>query len=91
MKPRREPRRAPPAASTPVLADQVRDAVRAYLEELDGESPTDLHELVMGEVEVPLLQVVLEHTGNNQSRAAAMLGLNRGTLRSRLRRYGLGG
>jgi Fis family transcriptional regulator len=40
-------------------------------------------------VEGPLLSCVLQHTGNNQSRAAQMLGLNRGTLRKKMRRYRL--
>jgi Fis family transcriptional regulator len=45
--------------------------------------------MVMAEVEAPLLAVVLEYTKDNQSRAAELLGLNRGTLRKKMKEYGL--
>ena len=45
--------------------------------------------MVLSEVEAPLLRRVLDYTGNNQSHAATLLGLNRGTLRKKLRKYGL--
>ena len=55
-----------------------------------GEEPvTDLHRLVISEVEIPLLEAVMRYTGNNQSKASIMLGLNRGTLRTKLKSYGL--
>jgi Fis family transcriptional regulator len=50
---------------------------------------SNLHELVIKEVEEPLLTAVMEHTCNNQSKASIMLGLNRGTLRTKLKQYGL--
>ena len=55
----------------------------------DGEETSEFYNLVLAEVEEPLLRVVMEYTANNQSRAAAMLGLNRGTLRKKLRQYNL--
>ena len=67
----------------------AEDAIRQFIAILDGEDTTDFYELVLSEVEEPLLRVVMEYTGNNQSRAAAMLGLNRGTLRKKLRQYKL--
>jgi Fis family transcriptional regulator len=67
----------------------AEDAIRQFIAILDGEDTTDFYELVLAEVEEPLLRVVMEYTGNNQSRAAAMLGLNRGTLRKKLRHYKL--
>ena len=67
----------------------AEDAIRQFIAILDGEDTTDFYELVLAEVEEPLLRVVMEYTGNNQSRAAAMLGLNRGTLRKKLRPYKL--
>ena len=67
----------------------AEDAIRQFIAILDGEDTTDFYELVLAEVEEPLLRVVMEYTGNNQSRAAAMLGLNRGTLRKKLRQYKL--
>jgi Fis family transcriptional regulator len=48
-----------------------------------------LYELVLGEVEPPLLRTVMEYTRGNQSRAAEILGINRGTLRKKLKTYGL--
>ena len=67
----------------------AEDAIRQIIVILDGEDTNDFYELVVAEVEEPLLRVVMEYTGNNQSRAAAMLGLNRGTLRKKLRQYKL--
>lgn len=76
-------------ASDCVLADSVRRALDQYFETLDGQSSHDLYALVMNEVERPLLASVLERCGGNQSRAAALLGLNRATLRKKLRAHGL--
>jgi Fis family transcriptional regulator, factor for inversion stimulation protein len=64
-------------------------ALRQYLSELDGHGVTDLYHLVISEVEHPLLKTVLEHAGGNQSRAAEILGINRSTLRKKLRQHGL--
>lgn len=71
------------------LRECVREALDAYLARLDGEDPTDLFRMVMREVEVPMLEAALAHTRGNQSRAAQMLGINRGTLRKKLEHYGL--
>ncbi|MDZ7827323.1 MAG: DNA-binding transcriptional regulator Fis [Gammaproteobacteria bacterium] len=67
----------------------VERALRTYFEHLDGETPTDLYALVLEEMEVPLLQIVMQQVCGNQSRAAAMLGLNRGTLRKKLKQHDL--
>ena len=56
---------------------------------MSGQPVSNLHELVIKEVEEPLLTAVMEHTSNNQSKASIMLGLNRGTLRTKLKQYGL--
>lgn len=71
------------------LRQCVREALDAYLAKLEGEDPTDLFRLVMGEVEAPMLEAVLAHTRGNQSRAAQVLGINRATLRKKLKLYGL--
>ena len=71
------------------LRECVRDAVARYFRQLDGHDTSDLFELVMGEVEAPLLEAVLEHTRGNLTRAAAILGINRGTLRKKLKQYKL--
>lgn len=67
----------------------VRNALTAYLNHLDGHEPIDLHALVLKQVEVPLFQKILEYTHGNQSRAATLLGLSRGTLRKKLQLYKL--
>ena len=71
------------------LKNAAEDAIRQFIETLDGEETSEFYNLVLAEVEEPLLRVVMEYTANNQSRAAAMLGLNRGTLRKKLRQYNL--
>ena len=73
----------------PLLRDAATAAITQLLDNLDGEQCVDLHTLVLSQVEEPLLRAILEYTQGNQSKAAAMLGLNRGTLRSKLRKYGL--
>lgn len=71
------------------LRDSVKQALKNYLAQLDGEDPTDLYNLVLAEVEHPFLDMVMQYTRGNQTRAAKMLGLNRGTLRKKLKQYGM--
>lgn len=71
------------------LYNAVKHSIRRYLYELDGTTPHDMYELVLKQIERPLLEAVLEHTRGNQSKAAEYLGLNRGTLRKKLRLYDL--
>ena len=71
------------------LANSVEKALECYFEQLDGAKTCDLYNLVMAEVERPLLCSVMEHVDQNQSRAADLLGLSRGTLRKKLKIYGL--
>lgn len=71
------------------LRYSVAEAMQRYFEDLDGQDATDLYALVMNEVEPPLLASVMNYTRQNQSRTAEMLGLNRGTLRKKLKQYNL--
>ena len=71
------------------LRNSVERAVANYFEHLDGQDVTDVYEMVLAEVEAPLLEVVMKYTRHNQTRAANVLGLNRGTLRKKLKQYGL--
>ena len=71
------------------LYNAVKHSIRRYLYELDGTQPHDMYDLVLRQVEQPLLEAILEHTKGNQSKAAEFLGLNRGTLRKKLRIYNL--
>ena len=71
------------------LSHAVKHSIRRYLFELEGTQPSNMYELVLRQIEQPLFEAILEHTKGNQSRAAEMLGLNRGTLRKKLRSYNL--
>lgn len=62
----------------------VRESLLRYFEDLGGETPEDMYDMLLRLVEKPLLEVVMHHAGNNQSRAAEWLGLNRNTLRKKL-------
>ncbi len=87
MKPHSTPA-APLEAERP-LRESVNRALDNYLTQLDGQTVTNLYELVLNEVEAPLLEAVMRHTQNNQSKASSLLGLNRGTLRKKLKQYDL--
>jgi Fis family transcriptional regulator len=71
------------------LRDSVTAAVKDYLEQLDGQLGTEVYQMVLAEVEAPLLEEIMGYTRNNQTKASRMLGLNRGTLRKKLKQYGL--
>ncbi len=71
------------------LESHIHSALESYFENLAGHSTCDLYRLVMAEVERPLLEVALKHADGNQTRAAKVLGINRATLRKKLRQYGI--
>ncbi len=71
------------------LNASVIAAIKGYLDQLGGQSVSNLYDIVLQEVEEPLLKVIMEHTRGNQSKAAILLGLSRGTLRKKLKQYGL--
>lgn len=77
------------ARTSAPLRECVRESLDAYLGELDGVEPNELFRLVMEQVEPPMIEAVLARTRGNQSRAAQMLGINRGTLRKKIKLYGL--
>ena len=62
----------------------VRESLHSYFQDLDGEAPDGMYDMLVRAVEKPLLEVVMSHADNNQSRAAEWLGLNRNTLRKKL-------
>ena len=73
----------------PTLASSVRESVERYMAEMDDQEISNLYDMVLSEVEAPLLESVLKATSDNQSKTALILGLNRGTLRKKLRKYGM--
>lgn len=71
------------------FAECVGHSLKRYLKDLNGEAPADLYDMVISQVEKPLLELVMQCASNNQSRAAQMLGINRNTLRKKLHDHGL--
>lgn len=71
------------------LCAKVSESLEAYFDHLDGSNPTDLYQMVLAEVEAPLFKEVMKRVKNNQSKAASWLGVSRGTLRKKLKQYGL--
>ena len=69
------------------LRSVTEDALKKYFKDMNGHTPGDLYGLVLGEVEAPLFKTVMDHTQGNQSRAAEILGMNRATLRKKLKTY----
>lgn len=71
------------------IDDCVRDSLTAYFGDLQGTEPAGVYEMIVKAVEKPLLEVVMENAGHNQSKAAQWLGVNRNTLRKKLMEHAL--
>jgi Fis family transcriptional regulator len=79
---RRERRKQP-------IRRSVTSAIELYLGDMNGHDVTDLYHVVLSEVEPAILDVVMKHVEGNQTEAAEVLGVSRGTLRKKLKLYGL--
>lgn len=86
-----QPLKEQPIISTEAssLSETTKDTVENYLALLGDQDATYLYRQIMDQVERPLLKVMMDHTNGNQSRTAACLGINRATLRSKLKRHSL--
>ena len=73
--------------SAQTLRQSVETAMRNYFAHLDGQEVSNLYDLVLAEVEAPLLEIVMAQVRSNQTKAANLLGMNRGTLRKKLKQY----
>ena len=71
------------------LPDNIDTLLDQYFNDLDGDQPTAIYEMVINTVEKPLLLYIMNKTQGNQSKAAKMLGVNRNTLRKKLKQYNL--
>ena len=71
------------------LNGYVKDSLERYFNDLGDHPPANLYQLLMAEVEKPLLETVMQHAQGNQTKASTILGINRGTLRKKLKQYGL--
>lgn len=80
---------APSSEAGQTLRCCVEQALRNYFEHLEGAEVTDVYNMVLSEVEAPLLETVMTYVKGNQTRASELLGLNRGTLRKKLKQYDL--
>ena len=70
-----------------LLRDSVQQSLTEYFAHLEGSQPERLYDLVIQEVERPLLEITLQQVQNNQSLAATILGISRGTLRKKIKKY----
>ena len=75
------------SSTSKTLSEQVKKSMNKYFKALGDVEPANVYEMVMSEVEPELLMSVMQFTKNNQSKAAAILGLNRATLRKKLYQY----
>ncbi len=73
------------------LRDYIKEVVATYYKNMlsQGIKPEKIYELIISEVELPLIEATMEYTAGNQSRSAKILGMNRGTYRKKLNRYGM--
>ncbi|MDX2219151.1 MAG: helix-turn-helix domain-containing protein [Burkholderiales bacterium] len=72
------------AARESELSSCVRRVMKQYFHDLDGEATSNVYEMVLMNIEKPMIEVVLTHCGGNQTKAAELLGLNRNTLRKKM-------
>ncbi|MGZ3182616.1 MAG: Fis family transcriptional regulator [Telluria sp.] len=71
------------------IQEVVQRSLEEYFNDLDGQQPSNIYDMVVLTVEKPILQVVMSRADGNQSQAAQMLGINRNTLRKKLQEHGL--
>lgn len=76
------------AAKAMSLRENVKSSLEQYFEKIGDAIGKNVYEMVLAEIEAPLLEVVMRYTRGNQSKAAILLGLSRGTLRKKLKEYG---
>lgn len=71
------------------LRQHVQITVNRYLKDMGNTAPENLYQMLLAEIEPPLIEEILKRTGGNQSRAAGMLGITRNTLRTKMQRYSI--
>ncbi len=73
------------------LADAVRRSLERYFKDMDGEKPTSIYDMVLKNIEKPMIETVLGRAEGNQTLAAEMLGINRNTLRKKMQQLRIRG
>jgi len=71
------------------LRELIKKSLKYYLLNLNGKYVNNLYELALAELERPLLDIVMQYTRGNQTQAALMMGINRSTLRKKLKKYSM--
>ncbi len=71
------------------LRQHVQKTISRYLQDMGNTVPENLYQMLLAEIEPPLIEEILKRTGGNQSRAAGMLGITRNTLRTKMQRYSI--
>jgi len=77
------------AQKSEFLSDSIRRLLKNYFSKLGGEEPKAMYQMVLSEVESPLLECLINHTKNNHVKMSAWLGLSRTTVRQKLKKVGL--
>jgi Fis family transcriptional regulator, factor for inversion stimulation protein len=73
------------------LSDAVKRSLERYFKDMDGERPTSIYEMVLKNIEKPMIETVLGHAKGNLTHAASMLGINRATLRTKMQQLRIKG
>ena len=71
------------------LSKTIKHETLAYINKMNGQGVSNLHNLFITEVEKSLISAVLSHLGGNVTKTATYLGINRGTLIKRIKDYGI--
>ena len=71
------------------IAACVKSSMEKYFHDLNGEKVSGVYEMVLHEMEKPLLEIVMKHAKSNQCKASEILGINRNTLRKKLKLHKL--
>jgi DNA-binding protein Fis len=71
------------------LSESVKVSLHKYFYQLEGEPSRGIYDLVLSQVEGPMIEIVMQKVRGNQSKAALWLGISRGTLRKLLSKYNL--
>lgn len=79
----------PYAEKTITLRENVAEVMNHYFDNLKGEEPRNLYDFFIDEVDEPVLAAALKYTDNNQSETARILGISRGTLRTKMKKFGM--
>ena len=74
---------------TSSLSKTIKSETLTYIDKMNGQGESDLHNIFISEVEKSLISAVLDHLGGNVTKTASYLGINRGTLIKRIKDYGL--